>query len=140
MNPDPIRSETLQLTVEIGGENCIEPRIIIRNLIDVLDLVEVVGKLPGNGAVEPRLEIGGPVLGQHILAPGVPFADAGNARVHGLPAVHVLHGDLAEEEVHIVADLVGADKVRLVQVVGVVLEGALEGVLPTSFKRKVIDS
>ena len=119
----------LSLTVEVGGEHCVEPRIIVRNLVDTLDLVEKVGKLPGNRTVEPGLEVGGPVLVQDVLAPGVPLADPRNPGVDALPAVHVLHGNLAEEEVDVLPDLVGADKVRLVEVVGVVLDGPLEAVL-----------
>ena len=78
-----------------------------------------------------HLEVGDPVLLEDVLAPGVSLANAGNARVHALPAVHVLHRNLAEEEVHVVADLVGAHKVRLVQMVGVVLDGSLKAVLAT---------
>ena len=93
------------------------------------DLVEVVGELAGDGAVEPGLEVGGPVLVQDVLAAGVLLADPGHPRVDGLAAVHVLSRHLAEEEVDVVADLVGADKVGLVQHVGVVLDGPLETVL-----------
>ena len=48
--------------------------------------------------------------------------------------------DLPEKEVDVLSDLVGADKVRLVQHVGVVLDGALKAVLATSCTIKKLSS
>ena len=61
--------------------------------------------LTWDGAVEPGLEVGGPVLVEDVLAPRVPLAHPGHPRVHGLAAVHVLDGHLAKEEVHVLAHL-----------------------------------
>ncbi len=122
----------LSLTVQISREDGIEPRVIIWDLVHVLYLVEVVGELPGDGAVEPGLQVGRPILVEDVLAACVALADACNARVDTLAAVHVLDGNLTEEEVDILADLVGADKVRLVKVVRVVLDRALEAVFTSA--------
>ena len=59
----------------------------------------------------------------------VVFADARNARVDRLAAVHVLHGSLAEQEVHEVLRLKGADKVGLSQPHRVVLSNNNKSVL-----------
>lgn len=73
--------------------------------------VEVEGKLSRYGAVETGLEESGPVLRQDVLAAVVLLADARHARVYVLAAVDVLDGRLAEEKVHVVANVVRADKV-----------------------------
>lgn len=79
------------------------------------DLVEVERELAGDGAVEPGLEIRGPVLRQDVLAAVVLLADARHAGVHVLAAVDVLDRRLAEEKVHVVPDVVRPGKVRSCQ-------------------------
>ena len=53
-----------------------------------------------------------------------------NSAVDRLAAVHVLDCYLTQEVVDMFPDLVGADKVRLVKHVAVVLDPPLEAVLP----------
>jgi 2-keto-4-pentenoate hydratase len=77
------------------------------------DLVEVEGKLAGDGAVEARLEVGRPVLAQDVLAASVFLADAADARENVLAAVDVLDGRLSEEKVHVLAHVKRTHKVRL---------------------------
>ena len=93
--------------IQVGEKSC-------KNFAEwgLTDFVEVEGEFAGDGAVEASLEEGGPVLRQDVLAAVVLFADAGHARVHVLAAVDVLDGRLAEEKVHVVSDVVRADKVR----------------------------
>lgn len=62
------------------------------------DLIEVEGEFSWYAAVEPGLQVGGPVLAEDVLPAGVPLADPGHPGVHRLPAVDVLYSGLAEEE------------------------------------------
>ena len=80
--------------------------------MEFTDFVKVEGEFAGNGAVETGFEEGGPVLRQDVLAAVVLLADPSHARVHVLAAVDVLDGRFAEEKVHVVANVVRADKVR----------------------------
>ena len=75
------------------------------------DFVEVEGKFARNGAVETGFEEGGPILREDVLAAVILLADAGHARVNVLAAVDVLDGRFAEEEVHIVSDVVRSHEV-----------------------------
>lgn len=75
--------------------------------------IEVERELPRYAAVEPGLEVSGPVLAEYVLAARVALAHAGHARVHRLPAVDVLHRGLAEEEQHVFTHVEGTHEVWL---------------------------
>lgn len=92
-------------------ERCIEFGLVRRQLVHVLNLVEVERELARDAAVDAGLQVGGPVLVQNVLATGVLFADAGNPRVDRLAAVDVLHGRFPEEEIDVLADVKRSDKV-----------------------------
>lgn len=96
-----------------GRKGRIELGLVRGQLVDVLDFVEVKRKLARDAAVEARLQVGGPVLVQDVLAAGVLLADARDPRVHCLAAVDVLDGRFAEEKVHVLADVERTDKVGL---------------------------
>ena len=81
-------------------------------LVERTDLVEVEGEFAGYGAVETSFEESGPVLRQDVLAAVVLLADAGHPRVNVLAAVDVLHGRFAEEEVHVVPNVVRPHEIR----------------------------
>ena len=66
----------------------------------------------GDGAVQSRLEERRPLVGELVRAAGVALADARHAAEHGLAAVHVLDGRLAEEEVDVVVVLHRAHEAR----------------------------
>jgi hypothetical protein len=57
---------------------------------------------------------------ENIFSSGVSLAYTGHPAVDGLPAVHELDRHFAEEEVNVLAHVVAADEVRLVEHVGVV--------------------
>lgn len=76
------------------------------------DFVEVERVFSWYGTVEPGLEVGGPVVAEYALAACVLLANSGHAGKYALAAVDVLDGGLAEEEKHVLADVVGAHKVR----------------------------
>ena len=104
------------------------------------DLIEVVGELAGDGAVEPCLEVGGLVLVQDVLVAGVLLADLGHPRVDGFAAVHVLRRYLAEEEVDMVADFVGAGKVGLVQHVVSAATAKAEQEIPRGIQHRLFQT
>ena len=52
---------------------------------------------------------------KNIFSSGVSLADAGHPAVDGLPAVHELDRHFAEEEVDVLAHVVAANEVRLVE-------------------------
>lgn len=74
--------------------------------------VEVERELARDGTVEPRLEVGGPVLAEDVLATRVTFADSRNPRIHVLATVDVLHCCLSVEEQDVLANVVRAHKLR----------------------------
>lgn len=94
-----------------GCERGIESSLVRGQLINRLYLIEVERKLARNATVEPGLQIGGPVVGQKILAPDILLADTCNARIDRFAAVDVLHGSFPEEEIHVVPDVKWAHKV-----------------------------
>ena len=67
-----------------------------------MDLIKVERELSRNGAVESRLDKGGPPLGPPLWPAPVVLADSADAREDIFAAVDVFHGRLAEEEVHVV--------------------------------------
>lgn len=91
--------------VGAGGEGGVEFALVRRQLVHILDLVEVERKLARDAAVDASLQIGGPVLVEDVLATGVFLADPRDTRVDGLSAVDVLDGSLPEEEVHVLTDV-----------------------------------
>lgn len=76
------------------------------------DFVEVERVFAGYGTVEPSFQVSGPVVVENVLASRVLFAHSGHSRKYAFAAVDVLDGGLAEEEEHVLADVVGAHKVR----------------------------
>lgn len=76
------------------------------------DLVEVERVFAGYGTVEPSFQVRGPIVVENVLAAGVLFAHPGHAGKYAFAAVDVLDGGLAEEEEHVLADVVGAHEVR----------------------------
>lgn len=77
------------------------------------NFVEVEWEFAGDGAVEARLQVRRPILRQNILSAGIVFTNPGYAGVDAFPAVDVLDGGLAEEEKHILADIVRSDEIWL---------------------------
>lgn len=112
-----------------GREHSVEQLVLARHLVDRLDFIKVEGKFSGDGAVEPGLEIGGPVLAEDVFAPGVSFADSGHSREDAFAAVDVLDGRLSEEEQDVLPHVVRSNEVRFVEPLGVVFEGSLVGEL-----------
>lgn len=76
------------------------------------DLVEVERIFAGYGTVEPSFQVRGPVVVEYVFAARVLLAHPGDAGEYALAAVDVLDGGLTEEEEHVLADVVGAHKVR----------------------------
>ena len=118
--------------VGVGREDGVEGGVVERRLVNVLNLVEKEGKLARNRAVESDLQIRGPVLMQDVFASRVSLTNPSHSGVDGAAAVHVLDGHFAKEEVHVLADVVAADKIGFVQHVRVVLDGSLERVFASS--------
>lgn len=87
-----------------------------------LDLIEVEGISPRNGAVESALQEGRPGVLQALRAASpVALAHARDPRVHALPAVHVFDGGFAEEEEHEVAVVEGVHEVRSIELFVVIV-------------------
>lgn len=82
-----------------------------RNVI-LTDFVKVKRIFAGYGTIEPGLEVRDPVMGQGVFAAHVCFAHPGHPGENALAAVDVLDGGFAEEEEHVLADVVRAHKVR----------------------------
>ena len=99
--------------VRAGRKGGVELGLVRRQLVHVLDLVEVERELARDAAVDARLQIRRPVLVEDVLAAGVLLADARHPRVHRLAAVDVLDRRLPEEEVHVFTDVERTDKVGL---------------------------
>lgn len=76
------------------------------------DLVEVERILSGYGTVKPGFQVRGPVVVEYVFAASVLFAHSRHAGEYALTAVDILDGGFAEEEEYVLADVVGADKVR----------------------------
>jgi len=89
-----------------------ESALIGGQLVDRLDLVEVERELAGDAAVEPGLQVGGPVVGQQVLSTHILLAHAGNPGIDGLATIDVFHGGLTEEEVHVLPNVEGPYEVR----------------------------
>ena len=90
--------------------------------VDRLDLVEVERIVARNGAVQPGLQEGGPVVLEDQIPAAVVLADASDSGVDGLAAVDVLDGGFPEHEVDEVVGLERPDKVGLSQPERVVLD------------------
>lgn len=90
-----------------------------------LELVKVERIVAGNRTVEAGLDERRPPIVELVRSTLVILADTGHARVDGRATVHCLDGGFAEEKVHKLLVLEGADKVRLVQLAQVVLLRAL---------------
>lgn len=76
------------------------------------DFVEVERIFAGYGTVEPSFQVSGPIVVEDVLAARVLFAHSGHAGEYAFAAVDVLDGGFTEEEEHVLADVVGAHKVR----------------------------
>lgn len=76
------------------------------------NLVEVERIFSGYGTVEPSLQVRGPIVVEYVFATRVFLAYSRHAGKYALAAVDVLDGSLAEEEEHILANVVRAHKVR----------------------------
>ncbi len=88
-----------------------------------LNLVKVEWHFTRHGAVEPRLEKRRPTPLELVAPAFVVLADARHATEDAFPAVDVLDGRLAEEEVDVILVLHGAHEVGRVEVFVVVLLG-----------------
>ena len=86
-----------------------------------MDLIEVERIVARDRTVESCLEEGSPPVPEPVGAPLVSLANSRYSAEDRLPAVHVLHGGLAEEEVDMVLVLQTAHKVRRIEVFVVVL-------------------
>lgn len=75
--------------------------------------VEVEWKLPGYRTIQPRFQIGGPVLRENVLSTSVLFANPCNPRVNAFTAVNVFHSGFSEEEQDVVANIERSHKIRL---------------------------
>lgn len=93
-------------------KRCIKLAFIIWQLINRLYFVEIEWKFAGYATVEPCFQVSGPILVQDALAAGVFFADARDPRVNRFATIDIFHSRFAEKEVHIFADVEGANKVR----------------------------
>lgn len=76
------------------------------------DLVKVEWIFAWDGTIETSFQIGGPVVHQDILPTGVSFANSSYPGVDILPAVHVLHSGLPEEEVNVFANVIRSNEIR----------------------------
>lgn len=76
-------------------------------------LVEIKRKLAGYRAVQPGLEVRGPILREYIFTTSVPLANSRHTGVHTFTAVDVFDRGLAEKEEHVAADVIRAYEVRL---------------------------
>lgn len=89
--------------------------VFSRNIVvkvELTYLVEVEREFARDGAVEPSLEVGGPVLAEDVLATRVAFADARNPRIHVLATVDVLYCRLSVEEQDVLTNVIRAHKLR----------------------------
>lgn len=93
-------------------ERCIKFAFVIWQLIHRLYFVEIEWELAGYATVQSCLQVGRPILVQDAFAAGVFFADARDTWINRFTAIYVFHSRLAEKEVHILADVEGANKVR----------------------------
>lgn len=98
--------------IRAGRECRIELGLVAGQLVDGLNFVEIEWKLARNTAIQARLQIGGPVLAEDVLAASVFFADARDSTVDGLAAVDVFDGRFAEKEIHVVANVERAHEIR----------------------------
>jgi len=73
--------------------------------LQLTDFIKVERIFSWDGAIQSGLQIGGPILDQYVLATRVSFAHTSYSGVHILATVHVLHGRLSEEEVHILPNV-----------------------------------
>lgn len=76
------------------------------------DFIEVEWEFARDGAVESRFQVGSPILRQDIFTAGIVLANACNARVDAFAAIDVLDGGFAEEEEHVLADIVRSHEIR----------------------------
>lgn len=95
--------------------NTLSPRIIppIQALSITLltDFVEVKRIFSRYGTVKSSLQVRGPVVVEYIFATSVFLAHPGHAGKYALATVDILDGGLAEEEEHVLADVIGAHEV-----------------------------
>lgn len=73
--------------------------------------VEIEGELAGNGTIESSFQVRGPILVEDMLATGVFLADTRHSRINTFAAIYVLDGCFAEEEEHVLTDVVGSNEI-----------------------------
>lgn len=95
----------------VRREGGVEFGVVIWHFINWLYFIEIKWKFAGDAAIDARLQVGRPILADHIFAATIVLADACDAWVDRLAAIDVLNGVFAEKEVHIFVHIEGANEI-----------------------------
>lgn len=88
-------------------------KISLYNVPILTYFVEIKRELAGYRAIQPGLEVCGPILRKYIFTASVPLANSCHAGVYTFTTVYVFHRGLAEKEEHVAADVIRTYEVRL---------------------------
>lgn len=96
----------------VRREGGIEFGVICWHFIDRLYFIEVKWEFAGDAAIDARLQVGRPILADHIFAATIILADPCYTRIDSFAAIYILDGMFTKEEVDVFANVEGANEIR----------------------------